>query len=117
MTQENMLARYNILHELGRGATGATCAARHRTTGAVVALKRLDAALWKQSEPNFADRVLKQACSARQLSHRNVAKTGDAAEAGGTVYVAAEMLEGESLRKILDDGPLAIARTIQIVHD
>jgi len=117
MTQENMLARYSILHELGRGATGAVYAARDRTTGAAVALKRLDAASLKRSEPNFASCVLTQARCARQLSHRNVAKTDDAIEAGGTVYITTEMLEGESLREILDDGPLAIARAIRIAHD
>jgi eukaryotic-like serine/threonine-protein kinase len=116
MTQENMLGRYSILHELGRGATGAVYAARDRTTGAVVALKRLDPALLKPSDPNFVERVLKQARSVRQLRHRNVAKVYDAGEAGGTVYIAMEMFEGESLRKILDDGPLAIARAIQIAH-
>jgi serine/threonine-protein kinase len=117
MTQGNMLERYSILHELGRGAAGATYEARDRTTGAVVALKRLDAALLKQSEPNFAGCVLKQARSAGQLRHRNVAKMEHAGEAGGTVYIAAEMLEGESLREILDNGPLAIARAIQIARD
>ena len=117
MTQENMLARYSILHELGRGATGAVYAARVRTTGAVVALKRLDPALLNQSDPNFADRVLKQARSARLLKHRNIVEMGDAGAAGGTVYFAMEMLEGASLRKLLDDGPLPIARAIQIAHD
>jgi hypothetical protein len=117
MTQENMLGRYSILHELGRGATGAVYAARDRTTGAVVALKRLDPALLNQSDPNFADRVLKQARSAQQLRHRNVVKMDGANEAGGTVYIAMEMLEGESLRTILDDAPLTIARAIQIAHD
>jgi serine/threonine protein kinase len=43
--QENMLARHKILHELGRGATGAVYAARDRTTGAVVARKRHDTPL------------------------------------------------------------------------
>jgi serine/threonine-protein kinase len=117
MTQGNILGRYSILHELGRGATGAVYAARHRTTGAVVALKRLDPASLSQSDPKFADRILKQARSARQLRHRNVARMDDAGEAGGTVYIAMEMLEGESLRKILDDGPLPIARAIRIAHD
>src|ERR1041384_6429682 len=93
MTQGNMLERYSILHELGRGAAGATDEGRDRTTGAVVALKRLDAALLKQSEPNFAGCVLKQARSAGQLRHRTVAKIEHAGEAGGTVYIAAEMLE------------------------
>ena len=117
MTHANMLGRYSILHELGRGATGAVYAARERTTGAVVAFKRLDPALLSQSDPNFARRVLAQVRSARHLSHRNIARMDDAGEAGGTVYIAMEMLEGESLRKILDDGPLPIARAIQIAHD
>jgi serine/threonine-protein kinase len=117
LTQENILARYKVLHELGRGATGAVYAARDRETGAVVALKRLDPALLSKSDANFADRFLKHARSARHLRHRNIVTIHDAGEAGGTVYVAMEMLEGESLRKILDDGPLRIARAIRIARD
>jgi serine/threonine protein kinase len=115
-TQENMLARHNILHELGRGAIGAVYAARDRTTGAVVALKRLDPPSLK-SDANLADRFLKHARSARRLRHRNIVNIHDAGEAAGTAYVAMEMLEGENLRNILDDGPLPIARAIQIAHE
>jgi len=114
-TQENMLARHSILHELGRGPVGAVYAARDRTTGAVVALKRLDPPLSK-SDANFADRFLKQARSALRLRHRNIVQIHDVGEAAGTVYIAMEMLEGENLRDILDHGPLPIARAIQIAH-
>ena len=116
MTTENMLARHKILHELGRGATGTVYAARDRTTGAVVALKRLDPPLLK-SDAAFAERFLKYARSARHLSHRNIVKVHDAGEAAGTAYVAMEMLEGENLRDILDEGPLPMARAIQIAHE
>ena len=114
--QENMLARHKILHELGRGATGAVYAARDRTTGAVVALKRLDPPLLK-SDASLAGRFLKHARAARHLRHRNIVEIHDAGEAAGTAYVAMEMLEGESLRKILDDGPLPVARAIRIAHE
>ena len=117
MPQENMLARYKILHELGRGATGAVYAARDRETGGVVALKRLDLALPGKPGANVADRFLKHVRSARLLKHRNIVAILDAGEVGGTVYVAMEMLEGESLRKILDGGPLPIARAIRIARD
>jgi len=110
-----MLARYKILHEVGRGATGAVYAARDRTTGALVALKRLDPARLN-SDANLAERFLKHARSARQLRHRNIVEIHEAGEAAGTVYVAMEMLEGESVRKLLDEGPLRIARAIQIAH-
>jgi serine/threonine-protein kinase len=115
-TQENLLARHRILHELGRGAIGAVYAARDRTTGALVALKRLDPALLR-SDATLADRFLKHAYSARHLRHRNIVKIHDAGEAAGTAYVAMEMLEGENLRNILDDGPLPIARAVQIAHE
>jgi serine/threonine-protein kinase len=117
MTQENVLARYTVIRELGRGAIGAVYAARDRETGAVVALKRLDPALLSKSDANFADRFLKHARSARLLKHRNIVKIHDAGEVGGTVYVAMEMLEGQNLRSILDAGPVRIARAIQIAHD
>jgi eukaryotic-like serine/threonine-protein kinase len=111
-----MLARYKILHEVGRGAIGAVYAARDRTTGALVALKRLDPALFNKSDANFAERVLKHTRSARDLRHGNIVQIHDAGEAAGTVYVAMEMVEGESLRKILDQGPLPIVSALQIAH-
>ena len=117
MSQENMLARYSVLHELGRGAIGAVYAARDRETGAVVALKRLDPALLSKSDANFAARFLKHARSAKLLKHRNIVTILDAGEVGGTVYVAMEMLEGQSLRGLLDAGPVPIARAVQIARD
>jgi serine/threonine-protein kinase len=116
-TQESMLARYSILHELGQGATGRVYAARDRETGAVVALKRIDPALLGKSDPSFTERFLKQARSARALKHRNIVTVHEAGEAAGTVYVAMELLEGESLRKFLAAGSLPITRAIRIAHD
>ena len=112
-----MLARHSVLHELGRGATGAVYAARARTTGAVVALKRLDPALFDESGRSSTGRALEQLRAARHLRHRNIVHIDEAGEAAGTVYVAMEMLEGASLRRILDEGPIAVARAVQITHD
>jgi serine/threonine protein kinase len=117
-TQANMLGRYEILRELGRGAIGVVYAARDRSTGAVVALKTLDPALSNQPNANFATEFfLKDARSAWRLKHRNIVKIHDAGVAGGTAYVAMELLEGESLRKVLDSGPLSIAHAIQIADE
>lgn len=116
MTPENILARYTILHELGRGAAGATYAARDPATGAVVALKRLEPTL-SNSGAGSSDRLLKQARSAPRLVHRNIVQIHDVSEAAGAIYIAMEMLEGENLRTVLDRGPLPIARAIRIVHD
>ncbi|HXI37958.1 MAG TPA: protein kinase, partial [Burkholderiales bacterium] len=108
MTEDNILARYTIQRELGRGALGAVYAARDRTTGTVVALKRLDPALFSKADASFAERFLQQARAARRLEHAGIVRVLDAGAAAGTGYVAMELLEGESLRSILDRGPLPL---------
>ncbi|HZO03700.1 MAG TPA: serine/threonine-protein kinase [Burkholderiales bacterium] len=117
MAQPNPLERYKILNELGRGAIGRVYAARDRSTGAVVALKTLDPELFSEPGTNFAELFLKSARSAGLLRHRNIVRVYDAGEADGTAYIAMELLEGESLRHMLDDRPLSIARAIQIFDD
>ena len=117
MAQQNALDRYKIIRELGRGAIGTVYAARDRSTGVVVALKTLDPALFGESDANLAELFLKSACSARHLRHRNIVRIHDAGEVDGTVYVAMELLVGESLRNMLDNRPVSIARAIQVFDD
>jgi serine/threonine-protein kinase len=117
MTQENLAGRFTILRELGRGAIGAVYAARDASTGLVVALKILDPALFSESGAKLAELFLKNARAAARLRHRNIARVFDAGEAGGTAFVAMELVEGESLRRLLDQRPLSIARAIQIFDD
>jgi serine/threonine protein kinase len=117
MTQQTPLERYTVIHELGRGAIGRVYAARDRSTGADVALKTLDPALFKEADANLAELFLKNAQSAARLRHRNIVKVHDAGEGGGTAYVAMELLEGESLRHLLEHRPPSTARAIQIFDD
>src|SRR5688572_14902959 len=117
MAQPNPLERYKILRELGRGAIGTVYAARDDAMGALVALKTLNPALFSDADANLSALFLKNARSAGRLRHRNIVQVHDAGEAGGTAYVAMELLEGESLRNTLDQRPLSIARAIQIFDD
>lgn len=117
MTQENLAGRFTILRELGRGAIGAVYAARDASTGLVVALKILDPALFSEAGAKLAELFLKNARAAARLRHRNIARVLDAGEAGGTAFVAMELVEGESLRQLLDQRPLSLARAIQIFDD
>ena len=117
MTQDNLAGRFTILRELGRGAIGAVHAARDASTGVVVALKILDPALFSEAGAKLAELFLKNARSAARLRHRNIVRVFDAGEAGGTAFVAMELVEGESLRHLLDGRPLSIARAIQVFDD
>lgn len=117
MPQEDILARYAILQELAREPIGASYVARDRSTGAEVALKTLDPALFNTPGGDSAANLLKDVYAAGRLRHRNILKMHDAGEAGGTAYIATEIPEGQSLRQILDGGPLPISRALQIFDD
>jgi serine/threonine-protein kinase len=112
-----MNERYTVVRDLGRGAIGTVHAARDRSTGGLIALKMLDPVLVRAADPNLAAVFLKNARAATRLRHRNIVQVHDAGEAGGAPYVAMELLEGESLRKVIGDGPLSIARAIRIFDD
>ena len=116
LAQQKALDRYKVIRELGRGALGTVYAARDRSTGAVVALKTLDPALLGESDANLAELVLKSASSAGRLRHRNIVKIHDAGEVGGIVYVAMELLVGESLRNMLDKRPLSADQSMQLAR-
>ena len=117
MSQEKPLGRYTIVSELGRGPIGAVYEATDRTTGAVVALKVLDPGLFADRNSPLAAAFLKNARSAARLRHRNIVGILDAGEAGGTAYVAMELVDGESLRRLLDQRPLPLARAVRIFDD
>jgi serine/threonine-protein kinase len=117
MKPTDPLDRFTILRELGRGATGAVYAARDQATNATAALKTLDPALLGAGASNLAKLFLENARAAARLRHANILRVLDAGEAGGTAYVLTELAEGKSLRQMLADRPLPVARAIRIFDD
>src|SRR3954462_7557810 len=117
MTEQKAIGRYTILHEVGRGPIGTVYAARDRSTNGMVALKTLDRALLSAADQQLVELFIRNARSTWSLMHRNIVQVHDAGEAGGTAYVAMELVEGESLRRMLDERPLPVARAVQIFND
>jgi hypothetical protein len=87
---------------LGRGGASAVYAARHRTTGAEVALKLLHVG---------DDAALAEAEAPRAIDHPAVVRVLDAGTdaATGRGYVVMEKVDGESLAERLRRGPLSEA--------
>jgi eukaryotic-like serine/threonine-protein kinase len=91
--------RYEILELLGQGGMGAVYKARDREVGQLVALKLIRPDL--ASNPAIIDRFKRELITARQVTHKNVIRIYDLADADGVKFITMEYIEGEDLRSLL----------------
>jgi serine/threonine protein kinase len=91
--------RYEIERELGRGSMGIVYQAHDPRLDRRVALKVLKADL--VASETFVQRFLKEARAVARLTHPNIVSIYDADEDQGTIYIAMELLAGESLDKLI----------------
>jgi eukaryotic-like serine/threonine-protein kinase len=112
------LGRYRIDSEIGRGGMGIVYAAEDLELGRRVALKVLPHAALGDDERRR--RFLREARTAAKVSHPNLAAMFDVGEADGTVFLAMELVKGDSLRERVGKHGMtpadAIAIAIQIAH-
>ncbi len=93
------LGRYQIAHELGRGAMGVVYRARDPMINREVALKAIPLAEeFEGSELEDArSKFFREAEMAGRLSHPHIVTIYDAGEDHGTAYIAMELLRGQHL--------------------
>jgi len=91
-----MVGRYEILDELGRGGMAIVYLARQTDLERPVALKELSS--FRQSDPAFVQRFLRESRLAGSLSHPNIVTVYDYLEEDRTPYIAMEYVEGGTLR-------------------
>jgi serine/threonine-protein kinase len=92
--------RYDIRGTLGQGGMGVVYRAHDRQLDEDVALKVLRNDVLKD-DPALLERFKQEIKLARRISHRNVLRTHDFGEAGGTPYISMEYLEGVTLKDLL----------------
>jgi serine/threonine protein kinase len=115
------IGRYQILDELGRGATGVVYRAQDPAIGRIIAIKtiRLSDFTDEAERGRLRDRLFREAQSAGILSHPNIVTIYDISEANGLAYIFMEFVDGPPLEKILNttepllpEGVLSILRQI-----
>ncbi len=93
------IGRYQIEHELGRGAMGVVYRAYDPAIGRRVAVKtiHLDQLSDPQATAQLRERLLREAQAAGILSHPNIVTIYDIAEDSANAYIFMEYVEGATL--------------------
>ena len=91
--------RYRIIGLLGRGGMGEVYRADDLKLGQPVALKFLPRAL--AADPVQRERFFAEVRITRQLSHPNICRVYDVAEADGQHFLSMEYIDGEDLASLL----------------
>src|SRR5713226_8556757 len=109
---------YEILAPLGAGGMGEVYRARDTRLGRDVALKILPESFAREADR--LHRFEQEARAVAALNHPNILAVFDIGQHNGSPFLVSELLEGESLRAVLDRGALPQRKTIehgvQIAH-
>jgi serine/threonine protein kinase len=107
--------RFEVLSELGRGGMGIVYRARDRETSEVIAIKVLRPEIARDS--HIMERFKNELRLARKITHKNVCRIYDLYRTETSVYITMELIEGESLRQILNrGGAMAVEVAIDLVR-
>ena len=113
-TSDTRVHGYRLGERLGAGAMGAVYAARREADGHPVAIKIIHPE--HVYNPRLVTRFLSEARAITRIDHENVIKVYECAEAAaGQCVIVMELVDGESLRSLLDrDGSIPLSRAIGI---
>lgn len=107
------LGPYEIVSALGAGGMGEVYRARDPRLGREVAIKVLPAAV--ASDPDRLSRFEQEARAASAIHHPNLLTVFDVGTEDGIAYLVTELLSGESLRELIQRGPVPSGRAVEIV--
>ena len=106
------ISHYKITEKLGEGGMGVVYKAEDTKLDRPVALKFLAPHLLRDEEAR--KRFEREAKAAAALNHPNVCTVHEIAEADGRTFIAMAFLEGESLDKKIEGGPLKLKDALDI---
>jgi eukaryotic-like serine/threonine-protein kinase len=94
--------RYRLLRQIGSGGMADVWLAEDSHLQRSVALKILHQRFAQDRE--FVERFRREAEAAASLQHPNVVAVFDRGDVDGTYYIAMQLLEGRSLKAVIDQG-------------
>ena len=106
------LGPYEIVARLGAGAMGEVYRARDTRLGRDVAIKILPADV--SGDPGRRARFEQEARAVAALNHPNILGLYDIGSEDGVSYIVTEFVAGETLAALLERGPLAVRKLLDI---
>jgi tetratricopeptide (TPR) repeat protein len=104
--------RYEIIEELGRGGMGIVYKAKDAKLDRIVALKFLPPE-WT-SDPQAKERFIREARAAAALDHPHICAVHEIDEAEGRMFISMAFVEGETLRRKIEQGSLRLEDAVEV---
>lgn len=109
---DKIVSHYRILEPIGEGGMGVVYKAEDTRLKRTVALKFLSRELTSSGEQ--AERFLREAQAAAALDHPNICTMYEIDEDAGQTFLAMAFLDGETLDKRIERGPLPLELVLEI---
>jgi len=106
------LSSYQIRSLLGKGGMGEVYLAQDTRLGRFVALKVLPAELTQNQDR--LRRFEQEARAASALNHPNIITIHEIGNVDSNTFIVTEFIEGESLRQVMQAGPIKLSKAIDI---
>ena len=113
LQEGQVVGRYTIVKELGRGGMGRVYLASEQSLNRNVAIKVLAPEL--AANPDYRERFSREARAVAVLEHHaGICTVYEYGELNGTPYIAHEFVNGRTLRVEIEEGPLP---TLETLHE
>ena len=109
------ISRYRLLEKLGEGGMGVAYKAEDTTLQRNVALKFLAPHLAR--DPQAKQRFLREARAAASVDHPNICAVHEIDEVDGQTFISMAYIEGQTLDRKIEQGPLELGETVQIASE
>jgi len=112
--EKERIGSFELLHEIGTGGMATVYRARQTTLDRLVAVKILDKRYARSSAA--VGRFEQEAKALARLNHPNIVQVYEYGSDEGRYFIACELVEGVSLRELLESGPIPEGKMLEIVR-